>query len=276
MNLITRQTWGATAKTIGQMTLPSRGCWLHHSVTRRTANPYGDQRAIEQIGVERFGRYSYSWAYHLGPRAWLEGAGNTVGAHTKGQNSSTHGLVLIGNFDVEPLPDYAIADIADFIRYGGRQGWWEPRLLGGHRDVAGASTACPGRHAHAAIPDIRSAIANRPAPIEEDHMRRGDSGNEVVMLQRRLADELGREVAADGQFGPATEQAVKDVQTKFGYAQSGVYDLALSDRISELRTARRVARAVERVAGASGVDEDTVRRLVDEQLADLTIVRGTS
>lgn len=52
-------------------------------------------------------------------------------------------------------------------------------------------------------------------------LRRGDSGAAVAALQRALAA-LGAEISADGAFGPATEQAVRDFQTRSGLSVDGL------------------------------------------------------
>lgn len=52
-------------------------------------------------------------------------------------------------------------------------------------------------------------------------LRRGDSGEDVKRLQQQLKD-LGYNIAVDGKFGSATEQAVKDFQSKHGLVSDGV------------------------------------------------------
>lgn len=221
-SLASRAEWGATAPQGPAMRLPSRGLWIHHSVTRRTRDPYADMRAIERIGKDRFGRFSYSWAYHLGARLFMEGAGNTVGAHTKGHNSTTHAVVLIGNFDVEHLPDFAVEDLAGFTGYGAGQGWWEPVLLGGHRDAPGASTACPGRFAHARVPDIRSAMqrtAGSPTrrQDEEDEMTPEQMAELKGFIQTTVnnafeaRDPLLTRAAANGGDGATADQLADEL-----------------------------------------------------------------
>jgi hypothetical protein len=165
ITIMRREDWGATAPQGPAMTTPSRGLWLHHTVTSPTVDPVADMRVVQRIGVQRFGRISYSWVYHQAASVFLEGAGNTIGAHTGGQNSTTHGLAIIGDFTLDTLPHYSVRDLAEFVRFGAVRGWWQPVLLGGHRDAPGAATVCPGKHAYDAIGSIRAAITHNP---EED------------------------------------------------------------------------------------------------------------
>lgn len=156
MEVRSRTDWGATAPLGPRMTLPVSEAWLHHSVTTLTDDPVADMKVIERVGVSRFGRFSYSWAYHRPSRLLLEGAGDTIGAHTAGRNSTSLGLVLIGNYDTTPLDDVAVADLAeafDWLVAGNRL---RPGAYptGGHRDLK--QTACPGGNAYARIDDIRN------------------------------------------------------------------------------------------------------------------------
>lgn len=181
MRIITRAEWGATAPTGPPMKLPVAELWLHHSVTPLTSDPIEDMKAVERVGVSRFGRFSYSWAYHAKARVLLEGAGNTVGAHTAGRNSTSLGLVLIGNFDTLELSDDNVADLRWAIAWLISGNRLRPGAYptGGHRDLK--STACPGGHAYARLSDIRAASSNQR---EDDDMIRivnlTDPGNPGV------------------------------------------------------------------------------------------------
>lgn len=156
MRIIPRHEWGGRAPLGPPMTLPVGEANLHHSVSQLTSDPLADMRAIERIGIERFGRFSYSFAYHRPSRALLVGAGDTIGAHTAGRNSRSLGLVLIGNFDITPLDDTAVADLGAALRWLVHTGRLRPDFtLKGHRDWK--ATACPGRHAYARLGDIRAA-----------------------------------------------------------------------------------------------------------------------
>lgn len=57
-------------------------------------------------------------------------------------------------------------------------------------------------------------------------LRNGSTGTAVRRLQRSLTAALGRTVAIDGQFGPATETAVRDYQTSRQLVVDGVVGTA--------------------------------------------------
>lgn len=211
LRVIPRHEWGPRAPLGPPMTLPVGEANLHHSVTALTADPLADMRAIERIGIERFGIFSYSWAYHRPSRSLLTGAGDTIGAHTAGRNSRSLGLVLIGNYDVHPLDDIAVQDLGEALRWLVHTGRLTPDfVLRGHRDHK--ATACPGKHAYARLGDIRAAarqeaddmIPGWAAKAIEWAKSRGiitgdvrpndpvTRAEAVTMLHRALTDEGGK------------------------------------------------------------------------------------
>lgn len=137
-------TWRHHRGTEGAPTV-SQGApevWLHHSVTTVTDDPCRDMKIIEAVGIARFGRFSYSYAVHPSGVV-LEGCGHLVGAHTEGRNSTSYGIVLIGNYEhVDPgaIQIASLIDTINILRYAGHV---HPRpLVRPHSDVK--PTACPG------------------------------------------------------------------------------------------------------------------------------------
>ncbi|MET7638380.1 D-Ala-D-Ala carboxypeptidase family metallohydrolase [Streptomyces sp. NPDC005438] len=65
----------------------------------------------------------------------------------------------------------------------------------------------------------------------------GSSGEDVKQLQIRLGGypASGEVLAVDGEFGPATEAAVKRFQAAYGLSESGKADQATFDKIYELQ-----------------------------------------
>ena len=62
-------------------------------------------------------------------------------------------------------------------------------------------------------------------------LRRGDKQGQVKLVQEWLCLN-GDHVSVDGDFGPATESAVKDFQKKIGgYVATGVVDNATFERL---------------------------------------------
>jgi hypothetical protein len=141
------------------MSRPSRGIWLHHSVTPATGSPVNDARRIANIGIQRFGRMSYSWVVHPDGTI-LEGQAGHVGAHTRNQNSTSQAIVCVGNFENDPVTDEMVRSIRLLV------GEFGP-MLGGHRDAPGAATACPGRNLWARMGELSVPLVVAPVPDPE-------------------------------------------------------------------------------------------------------------
>lgn len=116
--------------------------FIHHSVTRTSDNPCHDMKAVEAVGIERFGRFSYSFAVHPSGVV-LEGCGRLIGAHTEGRNSSSYGLVLLGDLTKSQCTTEAFLSLCflvNLLRFDGSVAP-NPRIRP-HRAVK--ATACPG------------------------------------------------------------------------------------------------------------------------------------
>ena len=150
--MLSRAEWGMPGP-LGPKMASSNGVWLHHSVTKASKNPVTDAKVIANIGISRFGRLSYSFIVHPDGTI-LEGQNGHVGAHTRGQNSTSQAICAVGNYETDkPTPEMLAAIRTIIAKYG--------PLLGGHRDAPGAATACPGRNLYATIPSLKT-----PPPAE--------------------------------------------------------------------------------------------------------------
>lgn len=189
MKIITRRQWGARhGDGKGEALLPATSVWLHHTVTvapdLEWVDANGDHvdddeaaamRHIEGIGAQRFGT-AYGFPYSLAamPRGHALYEGHEIGqqgAHTYGYNHTGRAIVLVGNYEKHRPTDAQMDAVAWGLVEGKRRGWWKhARLSGGHSDVK--ATACPGRYAYAAIPEIN----RRAAALEngEDDMQLSD------------------------------------------------------------------------------------------------------
>lgn len=192
------------------MQLPARSLFVHHSVTAATGDPVRDMRAIERIGRERFGRFSYSYAAHP-DGALLEGAGTTIGAHTAGHNSAHLAVVLIGNYerdDPTAVQLEAVAQLTAHLVEAGRLVASDGGdvLIRPHRAVA--QTACPGAKTVPHLAELRTRVAQLladPGPHDPDQedddvpkiVWAGDhayhvAGVTAVHIQQKALDELRR------------------------------------------------------------------------------------
>lgn len=141
--------------------------YIHHSVTIAQGDPAQighldpsddpcrDARKIEDILFNRGLLPGYSHMIHPSGVV-LEGAGRFIGAHTHGQNSTSKGLVLIGNFDIQQPTLAAIIAASrtiNLMRLDGQvAGDMKQVQVLGHRDSVG--TACPGANLYPLIPFI--------------------------------------------------------------------------------------------------------------------------
>lgn len=165
--IISRETWGARhADGFYNRVVGRLDKWLHHSVTTQLsieatlAQEYAEMRKLDDIGQSRFkGGISYTFVIAPSGRIYEGHSIGRVGAHTKGHNSISAGICLMGNCETNQVTDEQVSAIAWLLQYGIDKSWWrEPKLDGGHRDTK--ATACPGKNGYAAIPAINRAAKN--------------------------------------------------------------------------------------------------------------------
>lgn len=200
LRLLVRGEWGASPKSLSPylMKLPAVGVHLHHSVTlfdddgsySSTDDVASDMREIERIGLQRFGRYSYSYNGH--PSGIIgEGQGNLVGAHTTNYNSTTFGYCFIGNYENDPLTDEQVEAFGIWWRWKVSSGHLlEDAYVKLHRDRK--QTACPGQNTVNRLQDLLDARTAKPVepqpepefPQEEDMLiiRRGNPNHRLLQL----------------------------------------------------------------------------------------------
>lgn len=221
MAVVTRDEWGAGPHRAGKITLPVTRLFLHHTVTPEWTGADAARRLQDIARGRGFADISYSWLVDVDGNE-IEGRGwGRQGAHTQGYNSTAHAICLIGNFDRDQVPAAMIRGAANLVRKHRSRG--PGRITHGHRDVG--QTACPGRHAYAAIGVINQAAAK--APIEEDDMpsaeevadavwaRAPESGSDkgekaLFMLQQASRGMEARDVAQENQAVLADVRAKLD------------------------------------------------------------------
>lgn len=163
LTLVSRAQWKADPRSAGEWPMqPKRtDIFIHHSVTLLTGpegeaydgdldptdDPCRDMKNVERVGLDRFGRFPYSFCIHPSG-VILEGAGHMIGAHTGGQNSKGYGLCFLGNFQTHYPTVQALGaagDLIELLAYAGNVVTYGDGLrLSGHRDHK--ATACPGHH----------------------------------------------------------------------------------------------------------------------------------
>lgn len=97
--------------------------------------------------------------------------------------------------------------------------------VGAHRSVY--QTACPGDRTMDRWGEIVAAcngtVTVQPSSgTSRPTVRQGSRGDDVRWLQQVLRDRAGQQIAVDGIFGPATDQAVRNLQRFFGLTVDGI------------------------------------------------------
>jgi hypothetical protein len=155
MRIVTRAEWGAKPpKSVKKIATPTPRLWLHHSGSEQHGK--AGVRAIQAYHMASKGWSDIAYSFLVDEDGTIyEGRGvGIAGAHTEGDNSNSHGICALGNYDNRKPPQALIRFLRELIAYGQDQGWWLG-LAGGHRDAPRSSTACPGLHLYPTIPALR-------------------------------------------------------------------------------------------------------------------------
>lgn len=239
IEIIARSEWGARSpRRRSTIPLPTQQLWLHHSAgSERGA---AGVRAIQNFHMDIRGWSDIAYSYLVDRESLqvFEGRGaGVLGGHTFGRNAVSHGICVMGNFDVADVSDGLLGTVADLVRHGHQQQWWPSMLSGGHRDVR--ATSCPGNNLYPLIDEInRRAVADDD---QEDEMvlRRGARGEAVRRFQTGLKgwnpDSLPR-FGADGDFGEETEIWVRNFQSSQDLEATGAIGGVTGALLLEFRT----------------------------------------
>lgn len=159
--ILTREQWHCPGPVGPKMNLPAKLVFLHHSVTPTTGNPVADAQGVAHVGIERFGRLSYSGLVHPA-RVIFHGQTEHRGAHTENFNSVALGLCLIGNYEAGQVPDSLVYDACVLFHAWRSVGLLIDRPLVLPHDSVKA-TACPGSHAIEKVLPFLRAVAADPS-----------------------------------------------------------------------------------------------------------------
>ena len=242
--LITRAEWGARRPAGSIGTIAPEGITVHYNGPAFGGFPWDHGRCAQLVRGTQ--------AFHLDGRGWadiaytacvcphgfvFEGRGTRQRTAAQGTNAgnarSLALMFLIG--EGEPLTDEARAVAV----------WWANEiarlpLRWAHRDWH--STACPGTPLTAWTrsgfipPGLGTAPTAPPPPPPvpaiptpappalpaRATLRRGDRGRDVSVFQLELTATCGFTGAVDGDYGPATEAKVRDVQRLFKLGEDGI------------------------------------------------------
>lgn len=199
VDIVTRAEWGARSPDgVTRIATPTPRLWVHH--TAGSERGAAGMRSIQAYHMDTKGwrDIAYSFVVDVDGTVYEGRGAGVAGGHTEGDNSSSHAICVMGNYENVHPTTAALASVVALARHGRDRRWWVP-TLGGHRDAPGATTACPGRHLYARLPDIRSAVAVTEPP-QEDDMPTLDEIRKVVReeLERDNATAVALLVKGDG------------------------------------------------------------------------------
>lgn len=243
--------WGTPAR-IGRTST----VYLHHGASGRPT--LATLRAYERHHVATNGwqALGYSWAVTSDGTIY-EGRGwHRAGAHTQGHNTTSHAIVLVGDWTSGRVPQLMVDACARIIADGRQRGALAPDcVLRGHRQAPGASTQCPGQAGMVAMPRIRTALAHTP---EEDWFTMATEDD----LRRIIREEVGP-AAWSHQVTDPRDGQVKNISTIVRYTARDVRDayvrlgVVRDHAAGALRLAQAAATyAVAAMRDRKGLDED--------------------
>ncbi len=171
IEIIPRSAWTTRSVSLPGIDCPTPNSWLHHlagalSPDASFAELCQVLRNAEafHIGSRGYSAIGYSFAVSLSGRVFEGRGACKYGAHTGnlGQNRVSHGIVWMGNFDVQQPSMAMVEATRQLLARLEADGVLLPSNIhptGGHRDVGsyfGGGTACPGKFAYPYIPILRS------------------------------------------------------------------------------------------------------------------------
>jgi hypothetical protein len=228
VDIVTRAEWGARPpKRRHFIDTPTPRLWLHHTAGALDAGGNGvwwdDVRGIQDFHMDVRGWSDIAYSFLVGGGMVFEGRGvGIAGGHTAGENTESHAICLIGNYEFMHPTDADLQAIADLTRHGLEHGWWADDITGPHKAAPGASTACCGRHLIAKIPDIRRMADEpqappKPSPEPEADMIWHIEGSPYTFLHLGGRDFLP---LTEANFWKLAGQGVKVVSVTNAFFQS--------------------------------------------------------
>lgn len=232
INLVTRRQCGLRPARSAKRFAPSKAStvhWMGPTTTVAGRTTWGHDKCPGLVrGIQNFHMDGQGWsdiAYNflVCPHGVVfEGRGLNVRSAANGTNagnSTSHAICALAG-EGNPFSESekkALRDARDFIDRGSSA----PGGLMCHSDHK--STACPGDARRNWVRGGQGgggAASSRPGSLPT--LRRGSRGDHVRVLQTVLNNRAGQRLAVDGDFGPSTEAAVKNLQRFFGLSVDGV------------------------------------------------------
>lgn len=162
MKIRKRRVWGHAVKHGWIKLLPVSVVFVHHDTGKAPsakATEKDEAAYMKQLDGIAHGRgfsgFSYNYGLAKSGRAWT-GRGQHVGAQNDGENSSSVGIVVFGNYVTDKATDKIVMSLASLIAELKERGVIKrgKTIILGHCDTD--ATACPGPNLYARLPEVRN------------------------------------------------------------------------------------------------------------------------
>jgi hypothetical protein len=160
------------------------------------------------------------------------GTRHVQGANVGNHNSEVIGIENEGLYTSVNVPQALWNSLVGLVAYIASQYGIAPDKIKGHRDFN--ATECPGTVLYGRLPELRNAVAaalGTAAPAAQRSwplLKPGENGTRVQALQHLLRAR-GVAVEADGNFGAATESAVRELARENEVAYEPCYASKAAD-----------------------------------------------
>ncbi|MBL7997936.1 MAG: N-acetylmuramoyl-L-alanine amidase [Candidatus Kapabacteria bacterium] len=131
---------------------------IHHSASAKTSTPNEIRGWHKQRGFDDIGYHAIIYKTAGG---WILAPGRNesiVGAHCKGFNTGTLGVVICGNYETETMEEPARALLFDVLLRWCKTYKIPSSEIFGHRDKGTTATACPGKNLYNELPAFRQRV----------------------------------------------------------------------------------------------------------------------
>jgi hypothetical protein len=165
--IVSRAAWGANPVNTPAATIatPTRDLWLHHTGSSGLHGA-GGMRSLQANA--RSGGYvdlEYTVVVDTDGQIYMSrGIGRDTAA-TGGNNSTSHAICAMGNFENDTPTNALLDSIASCVMWlFANRAIQQNVITGPHRDAPGNSTACCGRNLIAQIANINARVAGGAGP----------------------------------------------------------------------------------------------------------------
>lgn len=114
--------------------------------------------------------------------------------------------------------------------------------------------------------DVKQETKTNSKVTISTNLKNGDKGNEVKQLQKLLNKYNNAGLEVDGKFGPLTEQAVKDFQTKNELKPTGKVNKKTAEKLEELAN-KKLSKSSSKTTVTSGADAKYITKSELESIA---------